>query len=200
MNEKISSTTCDKIVKNAIGLFNQKGYDGTSISDISKASGVSKGILYHYFMNKDALYLHCVAHFMETAYAHIKSQTVAGKDVDALAMEIVNYGGFFEKYPHYTYIFLNMLNGKPDHLSKELDVYCRDFKEKNRSCFADFIQSLDLGRGVTKCDVENFLSLMQNVGAPTISSFVSENPDENQRAIMARLIRIFLQGLQSDIT
>ncbi len=44
MNTTKTCTTCDKIVKNAIILFNEKGYDGASISEIAIDSGVSKGI------------------------------------------------------------------------------------------------------------------------------------------------------------
>ena len=55
----LTNETVIKIVESAMNLFNINGYTGTSISDISKKAELSKGILYHYFQNKDALYLYC---------------------------------------------------------------------------------------------------------------------------------------------
>jgi AcrR family transcriptional regulator len=44
-----------KIVQGAIGLFVQKGYRKTSVDDIIKTLGISKGTFYHYFDSKEDL-------------------------------------------------------------------------------------------------------------------------------------------------
>jgi len=41
------------IVDKAISLFNSKGYRATSISDITKATGLTKGAIYGHFESKD---------------------------------------------------------------------------------------------------------------------------------------------------
>lgn len=38
-------------------LFSQKGYNQTSVGDISKASGYSKGHIYYHFKNKEKLFV-----------------------------------------------------------------------------------------------------------------------------------------------
>ena len=43
------------IKKVALELFSTKGYFSTSISDIAKAAGISKGLLYNYFESKEDL-------------------------------------------------------------------------------------------------------------------------------------------------
>ncbi len=43
------------ILENALKLFSIKGYHGTSISDIAKAAGISKGLAYNYFESKQKL-------------------------------------------------------------------------------------------------------------------------------------------------
>ena len=53
--EEIRSRTKLKILKNALELFAEKGFKGTSISDIAKAAGVSKGLAYNYFKDKNEL-------------------------------------------------------------------------------------------------------------------------------------------------
>lgn len=44
-----------KILSTALDLFSKKGFDNTSISDIAKAAGISKGLTYNYFKSKDEL-------------------------------------------------------------------------------------------------------------------------------------------------
>lgn len=45
----------DELLAIAARLFGQAGYDATSIDDIIKEAGLSKGAFYHYFPSKDAL-------------------------------------------------------------------------------------------------------------------------------------------------
>ena len=55
--EEIRKNTRHLILENALTLFAEKGFKGTSISDIAKASGVSKGLAYNYFKSKNDLML-----------------------------------------------------------------------------------------------------------------------------------------------
>lgn len=45
------------IIRQAADLFNQKGYAGSSMADIMKATGLKKGGIYNHFASKDALAL-----------------------------------------------------------------------------------------------------------------------------------------------
>lgn len=46
------------IAEKAAQLFSQKGFAGTSISDISRESGFSKGHVYYHFENKEKLFVY----------------------------------------------------------------------------------------------------------------------------------------------
>lgn len=50
------SDTKDYIIDQAYELFLDKSYEAVSISDISKAIGLTKGALYHHFLNKEELF------------------------------------------------------------------------------------------------------------------------------------------------
>jgi AcrR family transcriptional regulator len=54
-NERIRSVTREQILTTAIALFCQKGYYSTSIEDVAKQAGISKGLVYHYFQGKEEL-------------------------------------------------------------------------------------------------------------------------------------------------
>ena len=45
--------TKDLIVSRSLPIFNTKGYHATSLSDITKATGITKGAIYGNFKNKD---------------------------------------------------------------------------------------------------------------------------------------------------
>ncbi len=47
--------TKEKILREAIGLFHQRGIEATSINDLQSATGMTKGSLYFHFKNKDAV-------------------------------------------------------------------------------------------------------------------------------------------------
>ena len=48
--------TKEYIIDKAYELFMTNSYEGVSISDISKAVGLTKGALYHHFENKETLF------------------------------------------------------------------------------------------------------------------------------------------------
>ena len=63
-DQKVSKAerTRQIIVEQAAVLFNQKGYAGTSMDDIMKATGLSKGGLYGNFKNKEAIAVEAFQH------------------------------------------------------------------------------------------------------------------------------------------
>ena len=50
-----SEITKNKVLKESIKLFNTKGYKTTSLSDITLATGFTKGAIYRHFENKEDL-------------------------------------------------------------------------------------------------------------------------------------------------
>jgi AcrR family transcriptional regulator len=60
-----SNANIDKICKKAAQLFNEKGYLSTTLVEISKASGLSKGGIFHYFPTKELLLFYILNQCME---------------------------------------------------------------------------------------------------------------------------------------
>ncbi|MBP1971334.1 AcrR family transcriptional regulator [Virgibacillus natechei] len=56
-----------KIINAAINEFAHKGYKKASTNEIVKDSGISKGLLFHYFRNKKELYLYLFDRAVEIA-------------------------------------------------------------------------------------------------------------------------------------
>ncbi len=54
-NEKIRAESTEKILGAALKLIAKNGFETTSISQIAKEAGVSKGLMYNYFDSKEDL-------------------------------------------------------------------------------------------------------------------------------------------------
>src|SRR5271165_6781595 len=54
-----------EILRTAARLFQQRGYDATSMNDVAAALKLSKGGLYHHFQSKDEILFHIMSHAME---------------------------------------------------------------------------------------------------------------------------------------
>ena len=54
-NQEIRKKTTDAILASSLRLFSVKGFHGTSISDIAKDAGISKGLVYNYFSSKQSI-------------------------------------------------------------------------------------------------------------------------------------------------
>lgn len=54
-----------EILRAAARLFQQQGYDATSMNDVAAALKLSKGGLYHHFQSKDEILFHIMNHAMD---------------------------------------------------------------------------------------------------------------------------------------
>ena len=53
------------ILRTAARLFQQRGYDATSMNDVAAALKLSKGGLYHHFQSKDEMLFHIMNHALD---------------------------------------------------------------------------------------------------------------------------------------
>lgn len=84
------------IIAKAAPLFNKKGYAGTSMSDIMKATGLAKGGLYGNFESKDEI----AALAFEYSYNQLKEDI--GKKIKAKKTGVDKLLAIFQYYKNYT--------------------------------------------------------------------------------------------------
>jgi TetR/AcrR family transcriptional regulator, transcriptional repressor for nem operon len=87
--------TKETILKKSGILFNTQGYKATSISNITDATGLTKGAIYRHFTSKDELEIETLAHLSgimnESIRGRIKAEATAGNKLRAVVQ-------FFESY------------------------------------------------------------------------------------------------------
>ena len=59
--EEKSELTRERILQAAIEEFGTNGYDASALNTICSKNGISKGLIYYNFVDKDDLYLACVS-------------------------------------------------------------------------------------------------------------------------------------------
>lgn len=55
----------EEIRRKAARLFSEKGYQEATLADVSKAAGITKAGIYHYFATKEDLLFHILYNYME---------------------------------------------------------------------------------------------------------------------------------------
>ena len=64
--DKIKKITISRIHKSALELFSVNGYYQTSIAEITKNARISKGLFYHYYSSKEALFEEIILESIES--------------------------------------------------------------------------------------------------------------------------------------
>ena len=62
------------IMESALNIFAINGYDNTSISEIAKSAGISKGLMYNSFASKDNLHKAILLSGLENFMHHLKKE------------------------------------------------------------------------------------------------------------------------------
>ncbi len=85
----------EKIIKNALRIFAQKGYFKATVDDIARATGVAKGTVYLYFKDKQDLYIATIdEHFSRAiaALAAIQAKTATPSEkMEDIANNYIDY-------------------------------------------------------------------------------------------------------------
>ncbi|MCS3901526.1 TetR/AcrR family transcriptional regulator [Methanococcus voltae] len=139
LEKEPSMDTKETILRNATELFLNKGYDRTSLNEIAKSSGITKGGIYHYYSSKeklhDAVIDYIFSRLFDPLIEDIKNEASFKKVIDlVLNMDEGYYEEpqtFREKYK-YLKLFVDYLEKTPE----SIDI----IKQKNEE-FAKIIVS-----------------------------------------------------------
>lgn len=83
------SKSADKIIANSISLFREKGFNGTSISDIATATGILKGSLYSHFASKEMILLEVIQKVETIFFDYI--QLKASKNIEEILKRTADF-------------------------------------------------------------------------------------------------------------
>ena len=90
-----AQATKNTIINESANLFNTQGYKATSISDITKATGLTKGAIYRHFENKQDLEKHALQRLSKVMFGEIGTTI---KEAKTFSTKIEAIFSFFENY------------------------------------------------------------------------------------------------------
>lgn len=88
------------IVEKTAPIFNKKGYAGTSLTDMTEATGLTKGSIYGNFENKDEVALAAFDHNLSKVRAIISAEM---EKVKTIKEKLLVYVDVYENYMHYPF-------------------------------------------------------------------------------------------------
>jgi TetR/AcrR family transcriptional regulator, cholesterol catabolism regulator len=79
-----------EILRTAARLFQQQGYDATSMNDVAAALKLSKGGLYHHFQSKDEILFHIMSHAMDITEEQVINvvRRIDGSQIDVTGSDV----------------------------------------------------------------------------------------------------------------
>ena len=89
MYKKLQEADVNAILETGIEVFSRSGLDRTGISDVAKAAGVSVGVIYKYFGDKDSFFLACVRYALRELDAALERAAESGDDVRGAMRSLV---------------------------------------------------------------------------------------------------------------
>lgn len=146
-----NAQSCQRILDGAMREFAAKGYEAASLNTVCAENHISKGIIYHHFKDKEALYLCCIGKcfgaltaYMENATAHL-----SGKAEQVLRQYFDARLAFFRQNPVHLALFTSAVLQPPAHLVLEIAAARRDFDQLSISILTGLLQQSTLRQGVT---------------------------------------------------
>lgn len=124
-----------EILRAAREEFGSHDYGQVTMEGICSRHGISKGMMYHYYANKDELFLLCVQDtFLSLRdYVEREAEKLAGqKNFDAIKKYFMIREYFFQLEPKHKRVFENAMLRPPEQLREQIQILHRPLEEMNR--------------------------------------------------------------------
>ncbi|MBE7002658.1 MAG: TetR family transcriptional regulator [Ruminococcaceae bacterium] len=89
MYKKLEEKDVNAILETGIEVFSQKGLDRTGVGTVADAAGVSVGVIYKYFGDKDGFFLACVRYALRELDAALAKAAESEGDVRSAMRSLV---------------------------------------------------------------------------------------------------------------
>lgn len=165
--EEKTELTRKKILAAAIQEFGANGYSGASLNTICD-SGISKGLLYHNFKNKDTLYLTCVELCFQSLTKCIKEADIGNNLEKYMQVRL----DFFKEHKMEARIFFDAVLQPPEALCDQICEIKKEFDALNRKLYQEILNSIQLREDITYEEAMDYFTMLQEMFN---SSFSSQN-------------------------
>ncbi len=180
----------ERLLDHAASIFCDKGYEGASMRDLSRACGMSLAGLYHYFSSKEELLYLIQKHAFRTIINQVKERLTASNDPEQRVRIFIE--------SHLEYFLANkeamkVLTHEDETLKNGRGAEIRAIKrEYYRICF-DLLEDLKHAQGLEFSGRLAVLSLFGMIN--WIYTWHNPRSDAGARALAREMGDIFLHGV-----
>lgn len=151
-----------QIINSAIDEFGINSYVEGSLNNICRNGNISKGIIYHYFKNKDDLYLVCVTECFNSLTTFLTSEKINFNNVEQAIEKYIDLRlQFFKDNPKFSNIFTNALLQPPKHLVEEIKVIKAELDKFNINFYEQILENVNLKNHVSREEAIEYFLIFQ---------------------------------------
>lgn len=178
------------ILGHAVEVFHEKGYEGASMRDLSRATGMSLAGLYYYFESKEELLYLIQKHTFETIVEQLERRlsNVAGTEQRIRAL-IENHLDYFLANPK----AMKVLSHEEEVLTGPMGQEVREIKRKYYQLCRELIEALKTERAL---EVNSRIAVLSLFGMMNwIYTWYRPQVDADPTMLAREMGDIFLRGL-----
>lgn len=181
-----------KILEHATAIFCEKGYEGASMRDLSRASGMSLAGLYYYFESKEKLLYLIQKDLFSTVMELLREQIKDASDAESrVRIFIENHVEYFLGKPKAMKVLSHEDDVLRDELGKEITVLKRQYYH---SC-ADLIEALKVEKNLRFNSRAAVMSLFGMIN--WLHTWYNPRVDGTPHTLAVEISNVFLRGIYS---
>lgn len=173
MYRRLDETTMESLLEAGIDEFADKGLDRANINHIAKTAGLSVGVIYKYYADKDRFFLACVEHslkLLETTMEEVLQNE--GDVISCIKLLIQNLIEGADRHQNYYIMYNEITSGSCSKYAVELAA---KIETKTAAIYAElFERSTKEGRVTAKGNPKMFAFFFDSLLMMLQFSFSSE--------------------------
>jgi AcrR family transcriptional regulator len=183
-----------KILEHATAIFCEKGYEGASMRDLSRASGMSLAGLYYYFESKEKLLYLIQKDLFSTVMELLREQLKEASDAEGrIRLFIQNHVEYFLSKPKAMKVLSHEDDVLRDDLGKEITALKRQYYH---SC-ADLIETLKAEKNLRFNSRAAVMSLFGMIN--WLHTWYNPRVDGTPHTLAVEISNVFLRGIYSAV-
>ncbi|HEY7617233.1 MAG TPA: TetR/AcrR family transcriptional regulator [Terriglobales bacterium] len=181
-----------KILEHATAIFCEKGYEGASMRDLSRASSMSLAGLYYYFESKEKLLYLIQKDLFSTVMELLRERIKEVTDPEARVRTfILNHVEYFLSKPK----AMKVLSHEDDVLTHDLGAEITALKRQYYHSCADLIEALNQAKRLELNSRAATMSLFGMIN--WLHTWYNPRVDGTPRVLAEEISDIFLRGIYS---
>ncbi|HET9282622.1 MAG TPA: TetR/AcrR family transcriptional regulator [Candidatus Angelobacter sp.] len=184
-----------KVLDHAAQIFCEKGYEGASMRDLSRAAGMSLAGLYHYFSSKEELLYLIQKHTFQTIIDRLQQRLKASADPEErIRIFIENHLEYFLANKE----FMKVLTHEDDTLKNGRGAEIRAIKREYYRICLDLLEDLRRAKGLQFSGRLAVLGLFGMIN--WIYTWHNPRVDADAKALAQEMGDLFLRGVLNPVS